>query len=87
MSGSGSLVPELPAESAVAGAADDPGVVEVVLAALCVGDDVVGFGAVGLPCLLVVEGHVAQEACGLALFVCSCECLASDESPCWCRCP
>ena len=50
------------AEGAVAGAAEDLEVVEVVCAAFAVWCDVVGFGAVGLSWLFVVEVGVAAGA-------------------------
>ena len=50
------------AEGAVAGAAEDLEVVEVVGAAFAVWCDVVGFGAVGLSWLFVVEVGVAAGA-------------------------
>ena len=50
------------AEGAVAGAAEDLEVVEVVGAAFAVWGDVVGFDAVGLSGLLVVEVGVAAGA-------------------------
>ena len=69
------------AEGLVAVAADDAGVCERVWAAVFVGDDVVGFGAVGAFAVGPVEPDAAFGAVCEALVLGLVECLCADSFP------